>query len=86
MELVQLNPPVAVRGPHRGDGGSNAVEPDEAVDRLALDDRLALKLQTKFGEERFDSLEVVDNEEDVVHPKNRHFPILGIVTECWYSR
>ena len=68
MELVQLDPPVAVRGPHRGDGGSDAVEPDEAVDRLSLDDRLALKLQTKFGKERDGSLEVVDNEEDIVHP------------------
>src|SRR3954465_4383769 len=72
VELVQLNPPVAVRGPHRGDGGSNAVESDEGVDRLALDDRLAFELQTKFGEEGFGSFEVVDDEEDVVHPKDRH--------------
>ena len=69
VELVQLDPPVAIRGPHRGDGGSDAVEPDEAVDRLALDDRLALELQTEFGEERFGSFEVVDDEEDVVHPQ-----------------
>ena len=77
VELVQLDPPVAVRGPHRGDRGPDAVEGDEAVDRLALDDRLALKLQTKFGEERFDSLEVVDDEEDVVHPQNGHRPPIG---------
>ena len=77
VELVQLDPPVAVRGPHRGDGGSDAVEPDEAVDRLALDDRLALELQPKFGEESFDSIEVVDNDEDVVHPQNGHCPTIG---------
>ena len=78
VELVQLDPHVAVRGPQRGDGGSDAVEPDEAVDRLALDGRLALELQTKVDEERLDSFEVVDNEEDVVHPQDRHAPSLGL--------
>lgn len=33
VELVQLDPPVAVRGPHHDDVASDAVEPDEAVDR-----------------------------------------------------
>jgi len=35
---------------------SDAVEPDEAVDRPSFDGRLALKLQTKFSEERDRSL------------------------------
>jgi hypothetical protein len=82
VEFVQLDPPVAVRRPHRGDGGSDAVEPDEAVDRLALDHRLALKLQTKFGEERLDSFEVVDDEEDVVHSQQRHIPSMASLAEC----
>src|SRR6266511_3888923 len=76
VELVQLNPPVAVRGPHHCDVASDAVEPDDAVHPLAFDGRLALKLQTKFCKERDRSLEVVDNEEDVVHPQKRH------VSEC----
>src|SRR3989454_1236250 len=38
------------------------------------DRRLAFQLHTEFGEERFGSLEVVDNDENVVHPLNRHFP------------
>jgi hypothetical protein len=31
----------------------------------------ALPLRTEFGEERFGSLEMVDNDENVVHPLNR---------------
>jgi len=77
VELVQLDPPVAVRGAHRGDGGSDAIEPDEAVDRLALDDRLALRLQAEVDEERFDRLEVVDDKEHVVHTQNGHRPTIG---------
>src|SRR5437763_2591702 len=68
VELPQLNPAVAVRGPHHGDVGTDAVEPDDAVHPTPLDRHLAFQLQTEFGEERFGSLEVVDNDEDVVHP------------------
>ena len=52
---------MAVRGPHHGDVGSNAVEPDEAVHGASLDLRLALQLQTKFVKESDSSCEVVDN-------------------------
>src|SRR5947208_17088545 len=69
VELVQLKPPVAVRGPHHCDVASDAVEPDDAVHPLSLDGRLDLKLQTKFSKEPEPSLEVVDNDEDVVHPQ-----------------
>src|SRR5919197_3297533 len=46
------------------------------------------QLHTEFGEERFGSLEVVDNDENVVHPLNRHFPeyrgrMFGYVGEGW---
>src|SRR5688500_13136147 len=64
---LQLEPPVAVRGPHHCDVASGAIEPDDAVDPRSLDGRLALKLQTKFGKEHDRNLEVVDNNENVVH-------------------
>jgi hypothetical protein len=67
VELVELEPCVAVRGPHHCDVASDAIEPDGAVHPLSLDGRLALKLQTEFGKECDRSLEVVDNEENVVH-------------------
>src|SRR5919109_2989949 len=76
VELRQLDPAVAVRGPHRGDVGTDVVEPDDAVHPTPLDLRLAFQLHTEFGEERFGSLEVVDNDENVVHPLNRHAPML----------
>ena len=66
--LRQLKPAVAVRGPHHGDVGTDVVEPDDAVHPTPLDRRLAFQLHTEFGEERFGSLEVVDNDENVVHP------------------
>ena len=72
VELRQLKPAVAVRGPHHGDVGTNVVEPDDAVHPTPLERRLALQLHTEFGEERFGGLEVVDNDENVVHPLNRH--------------
>src|SRR5216110_3677321 len=74
VELRQLNPAVAVRGPHHGDVGTDVVEPDDAVHPTPLDRRLAFQLHTEFGEERFGSLEVVDNDENVVHPLKRHSP------------
>src|SRR3954452_1811728 len=57
VELRQLNTAVAIRGPHHGDVGTDAVEPDGAVDPRPLDLRLAFELHAEFGEERFGSLE-----------------------------
>src|SRR5215208_3709445 len=74
VELRQLEPAVAVRGPHHGDVGTDVVEPDDAVHPTPLVAGLALQLHAEFGEERFGSLEVVDNDENVVHPLNRHIP------------
>ena len=78
LELRQLEPAVAVRGPQRGDVASDAIEPDEAVHRRSLDRRLAVELQAKLEEERDRSVEVVDDDGDVVHPQNRHRPSLGV--------
>ena len=39
---------------------------------MHFDCRLALELQTKFEKECSSSLEVVDNDADVVHPLDRH--------------
>jgi hypothetical protein len=77
VELRQLNPGVAVRRPHHGDVGTNVTEPDDAVHPRPLDRPLAVQLQAELGEERLDGLEVVDNDEDVVHPLKRHPGRLG---------
>jgi hypothetical protein len=71
-ELRQLQPAVAVRGPHHGDVDPDVVEPDDTVHPASLDWHLALQLHAKFGKERSSSLKVVDNDADVVHPLNRH--------------
>jgi hypothetical protein len=39
-----------------------------------LDRRLTLQLHTELGEERFGSLEVDDDDENVVHSLKRHIP------------
>src|SRR2546430_9339849 len=65
VELRQLNPAVAVRGPHHGDVGTDVVEPDDAVHPRPLDRRLAFQLHTELAEERFGSPEVVDTDEKI---------------------
>src|SRR5687767_8814217 len=79
VELVELDATVAVRGPHQREGGANVLEPDQAVDRTSLDLRLAFELEAEFDEERLGRLEVVDNDENVVHPLNRHV----LIPECF---
>src|SRR5207247_7539077 len=44
----------------------------DAIYPLPLDCRLALQLQTKLDKERDRAYEVVDNDEHVVHPLDRH--------------
>jgi hypothetical protein len=44
----------------------------DVLDPTSLDCRLALQLLTKFDKQRGSSLEVVDNNADVVHPLDRH--------------
>src|SRR3954454_10068415 len=71
MEPRQLDPAVAVRGSHHGDVGTDAVEPHGLVHPRPLDHRLAFQLHTELGEERFGSLEVLDDDEHVVHSLNQ---------------
>src|SRR6478752_3343258 len=59
VELRKLDPAVAVRGPHHGDVGTDAIEPDGAVHPTPLDRRLAFQLHPERGEERLGGLEVL---------------------------
>ena len=74
VKFRQLKPAVAVRGPYECDVDPDVVEPDDVVHPTSFDRRLSLQLHTKFDKERDGSLEVVDNDADVVHPLNRHGP------------
>ena len=59
----------AVRRLQERDVRPDTFQADELIRPFALDGRLALKLQTKFSKEPDRSLEVVDDDEDVVHPQ-----------------
>src|SRR5262249_3058754 len=74
VELRQLEPAVAVWGPHHRDLDPDAVEPDDAVHPTALDWHLDLQPQTELDKEGDSSLEVVDDNADVIHPPKRHAP------------
>jgi len=78
VEPRQLDPTVAVRGSHHGDVGPDVVEPDGLVHPRPLDRRLAFQLHTERDEERLGSLEVLDNDEHVVHPLNH-----GVLMVSW---
>ena len=72
MERRQLDPAVAVRGPHDGDVRSDAVQPDELVHPFTLDCCLAVQFQAQFDEERDSSREILDHNAGVIHPVDRH--------------
>lgn len=72
VELAQLNPTVAVWGPHHRDFGSNVLESNDLVHPTPLDCRLALQLHTKLDKERLRSLKVINYDENVVHPLKCH--------------
>src|SRR5215216_4153991 len=74
VELVQLDPSVAVRRAQQRDGSTDVLKADETIYRGALDERLALQLESEFEKEGLRGFEVVDDDEDVVHPLNRHIP------------
>ena len=71
MELVQLDA-LPVRRPQHREGGPDIREPDQLPDRRPFDGLLALEREAQFDEERLDGFEIVDNDEDVVHPFQRH--------------
>ena len=73
VELGQLNPAVAVRGPQHRDVGTDVLEPDGLIRPRPLDLRLAFEIHAQLDKERLGGLEVVDNDEHVVHPLERHF-------------
>src|SRR5947208_15528135 len=72
VELVQLDPSVAVRSAHQREGSTDVLKADETIYRGAFDGRFALQLHTKLDKERLRSLKVVNHDENVVHPPNRH--------------
>jgi hypothetical protein len=71
VELVQLNA-LPIGRPHHRDLGPDIFEPDQVPDRRPFDGLLALELEAQFDEERLNGFEIVDNDEDVVHPFKRH--------------
>ena len=62
MELVELNPTVAVRGPHHCDVASNVLESNEKVHVTTLDWCLAFQLHAKLGKERLGSVKVINHD------------------------
>jgi len=72
VELGQLNPTVAVRGPHRRDLALNVLKPNDKVHPASLEWHLALQLHTKLDKKRLRSLKVVDHDKNVVNPLKRH--------------
>src|SRR5207237_5556661 len=72
VELVQLDPSVAVRSAHQREGSTDVLKADETIYRGALDGRLALQLESEFEKERLRSLKVVNHDENVVHSLKRH--------------
>ena len=72
VELVQLDSSVAIRSAQDHEGSADILKGDETIYRGAFDGRLALQLHTKLDKERLRSLKVVDHDENVVHPLERH--------------
>src|SRR5690349_7888317 len=82
-ELRQLDPPVAVRGPHHRDVDLYAFEPAEAVHPGAFNRHLAFKRHAEGGEEGNGGWEVVDDNADMIHSFDRHVPSLaGAMRDC----
>src|SRR4029453_15056501 len=80
VERRQLDPAVAVRGPHAGDVPPDAVQPDELVHPFTLDCCLALQFQAQFDEERDSSREILDHNAGVIHPVDRHATSASVIT------
>jgi hypothetical protein len=66
VELVQLDPSVAVRSAHQREGSTDVLKADETIYRGAIDGRLALQLESEFEKEGLHGLKVIDDDEDVV--------------------
>ena len=71
MELVQFNA-LPIGSPHHSEGGSDIFEPNQAPNQRPFDCRLAFELEAQFDEERLHGFEIVDNDQNVIHPFKRH--------------
>src|SRR5687767_15379057 len=67
VELVQLDPSVAVRSAHKREGSTDVLKANETIYGRALDGRFTLQLESEFEKEVFRGFEVVNDDEDVVH-------------------
>jgi hypothetical protein len=71
VELGQTEPCVAVSGAHHGDVRPDSLEPDDTIDRAALDRCLALQLESEPSEARHRVREVVDDDPHMIHTLDR---------------
>lgn len=81
--LRQLEPALAVGGPHHRDLRSHVVETHDTFRPTSLDRLPALQTHAELDEERDRRLEVVDHDCDVVHTLDRHAPS---VEATWLGR
>lgn len=72
MELDEFELAAAVRRPHHHDLRSDAVEPDDLVHLLALDQPAALALESQIEEERRRSVKVIDNNTHMIEARQLH--------------
>jgi hypothetical protein len=86
VELGQLEPSVAVRGPHRRDVRPDSLEPNDAIHPAALDGCLAFQLESELNEERLGACKVIDDDSDMFHPLDRHAGLLGVARPRWPPR
>ena len=77
LRFPQLKPPVPIWGPHHNDVDLDTFEPVDAVHPRALDRHLAFERHAERGEKSDSGCKVVDDDADVVHSLDRHFPSIG---------
>lgn len=68
MERRQLDPALAVRGPHDSNVRSHALQPDELIHPGTLDRGLALQLQARLDEEHDRRREILHHQANVIQP------------------
>src|SRR5687767_3364185 len=83
VEFVQLDPSVAVRSAHQRQSSTDVLKADESIHGRALDGRLALRLESEFEKEGLHGLEVIDDDENVVHSPKRH--VFSSKLDWWKS-
>ena len=77
VELVQLDPSVAVRRAQQREGSPDVLKANEPIDGGALDGRLALQLESEFEKEGLHGFEVLDDDEDVVQSLECHISTIA---------